>query len=190
MTNISVYLLLGFIVSVLINLFLVYKLSTKKEAASLPNDTSNIDFAISDVVKDPKTLLLQAIYEANRTLDIAMYHFADQDIAKAVLDVHARGVNVRILTDAKKAQKISRAKILDAFAANEIEIKTNSLRKMHLKMTIIDEQLIITGSYNFTKASADQNIEQLVTITNAELAKKWTQAFEVLWNRHDFKSWE
>ncbi len=42
---------------------------------------------------------------------------------------------------------------------------------MHLKMAIIDEQMIVLGSYNYTEDSAYENIEQLLTLSNEELAK-------------------
>ncbi|WP_185907868.1 phospholipase D-like domain-containing protein [Psychrobacillus soli] len=123
-------------------------------------------------MNDPKTLLLQAISEANNTLDIAIYNFEDKEIAQAVLNAHNREVNVRIITDASKAKKNEQAAIMDEFSQNNIEVKVNTSRKMHLKMAIIDERLIETGSYNFTEASAYENLEQLMTLSNVELAQE------------------
>lgn len=190
MPNIKSLLLLGFIASILINILLINKLVTKEDASSLSFDSDEISFAFSDVVNDPKTLLLEAINEANNTLDIAIYNFEDREVAQAVLNANNRGVNVRIITDASKAKKNDQAAILDEFTRNNIVVKINTSRKMHLKTAIIDERLIVTGSYNFTEASADENLEQLMTLSNEELAQEWTGIYADLWNRSDFKKWE
>ncbi|WP_318617739.1 phospholipase D-like domain-containing protein [Sporosarcina sp. YIM B06819] len=189
MPNIKTLMLLGFIASLLVNILLLNKLVTKEDASSLSFDSDGISFAFSDVVNDPKTVLLQAINEANNTLDIAIYNFEDREIAQAVLNARIRGVSVRIMTDASKAKKNDQAAILDEFTRNNIVVKINTSRKMHLKMAIIDERLIVTGSYNFTEASADENLEQLMTLSNEELAQEWTGIFTDLWNRGEFKRW-
>ncbi|WP_194841644.1 phospholipase D-like domain-containing protein [Sporosarcina obsidiansis] len=190
MPNIKTLMLLGFIASLLVNIILLNKLVTKEDASSLSFDSDEISFAFSDVVNDPKTVLLQAINEANNTLDIAIYNFEDREIAQAVLNARIRGVSVRIMTDASKAKKNDQTVILDEFTRNNIVVKINTSRKMHLKMAIIDERLIVTGSYNFTEASADENLEQLMTLSNEELAQEWTGIFADLWNRNEFKKWE
>lgn len=190
LSNIKSFLLLGFIASILINVLLINKLVTKENASSLSFDSDEISFAFSDVVNDPKTLLLDAINEANNTLDIAIYNFEDKEIAQVILNAHNRGVNVRIITDASKAKKNDQAAILNEFSQNNIDVKINTARKMHLKTAIIDDRLIVTGSYNFTEASADENLEQLMILSNEELAQEWTGIFADLWNRSDFKKWE
>lgn len=190
MSNTKPLLLLLLIASILINILLINKTISNGNTPSLSIDHDEINFAFSDIVNNPKELLLQALNEATSTLDIAIYNIKDQEIAQAVLHANNRGVHVRILTDASKAENKKQAAILDDFVRNNIEVKINSARKMHLKMAIIDERLIVTGSYNFTEASANENIEQLMTIANSELAEQWTEVFENLWNQHDFEDWE
>jgi len=48
----------------------------------------------------------------------------------------------------------------------------------------------LTGSYNYTEASANENLEQLMTLANGELAKEWTSIFTTLWNKDEFKTWK
>ncbi len=190
MSTIKSVVLLGFIASLLVNILLLTKVMTREYTSSFSLESDEIRFAFSDVVNDPKMLLLQAIDEATNTLDIAIYNFEDEEVAQAVLNAHNRGVHVRIMTDASKAKKDDQAAILDEFTQNNIDVKINTSRKMHLKLAIIDEQRIVTGSYNFTEASAYENLEQLMTISNEELAQEWTAIFEGLWNRSDFNRWQ
>jgi phosphatidylserine/phosphatidylglycerophosphate/cardiolipin synthase-like enzyme len=61
---------------------------------------------------------------------------------------------------------------------------------MHLKLTIVDSKRFVTGSYNYTEASAYENLELLLTITNDELAREWVDMFEQLWTSNDYVVWE
>jgi len=48
------------------------------------------------------------------------------------------------------------------------------------KIILIDAHVVITGSFNFTKAAEENNAENLLIIDDAELAKKYTEN----WNLH------
>ncbi|WP_186576746.1 phospholipase D family protein [Aquibacillus kalidii] len=64
-----------------------------------------------------------------------------------------------------------------------IQIKVNQSQKMHLKLTISDSQTVVTGSYNFTEKSAEDNQAHLITIQNENFADIMNQTFEKLWER-------
>lgn len=178
------------IISLLVNTLFItkYFLNNKSHQALVKSNTV-ITSAFSNLVNDPKVLLLHAIKGANQTLDIAIYNLQDKEIAEAILKAKKRGVSVRLITDAKKAEKSERSAILKIFTRNGIAVKTNPSQKMHLKMTIVDKTLVTTGSYNYTEASAYENQEQLLTIKNKELAKEWTNSFTALWNSPHYEIW-
>lgn len=170
-------------------MFIIRSFFNNKSHQALVNSNTVITSAFSNLVNDPKVLLLNAIKGANQTLDIAIYNLQDKDIAEAILQAKKRGVSVRLITDAKKAAKKERAAILKIFTENGIAVKTNRSQKMHLKMMIVDKTLVTTGSYNYTEASAYENQEQLLSIKNEGLAQEWTNSFTVLWNSPYYKSW-
>jgi phosphatidylserine/phosphatidylglycerophosphate/cardiolipin synthase-like enzyme len=43
----------------------------------------------------------------------------------------------------------------------------------HNKIIIIDQETVITGSFNFTKAAEEENAENLLIIKSKELAKSY-----------------
>ena len=45
---------------------------------------------------------------------------------------------------------------------------------------VIDGTTVITGSFNFTKATEEKNVENLLIIKSGELAKVYTDN----WNKH------
>ena len=50
----------------------------------------------------------------------------------------------------------------------------------HNKIMIIDKEIVITGSFNFTKAAEEKNAENLLIIRNNKLA----EIFIDNWNKH------
>jgi len=50
----------------------------------------------------------------------------------------------------------------------------------HNKVMIIDKAVLITGSFNFTKAAEEKNAENLLVIRSKELASTYIEN----WQRH------
>jgi phosphatidylserine/phosphatidylglycerophosphate/cardiolipin synthase-like enzyme len=48
----------------------------------------------------------------------------------------------------------------------------------HNKVIVIDGELVITGSFNFTKAAQEKNAENLLIIRDPALAKQYTQNWD------------
>jgi phosphatidylserine/phosphatidylglycerophosphate/cardiolipin synthase-like enzyme len=49
---------------------------------------------------------------------------------------------------------------------------------MHHKVIIIDESIVITGSYNFTKAADVENDDNVIIIHSPSLAQLYLQEFD------------
>jgi len=52
---------------------------------------------------------------------------------------------------------------------------------MHHKVIIIDNRIVITGSYNFSQSAEDYNDENLVIIESEELAQAYLAEYERIW---------
>ncbi len=48
----------------------------------------------------------------------------------------------------------------------------------HHKIMVIDHEIVLTGSFNFTKAAQAKNAENLLTICDATLASQYTRNWE------------
>ncbi len=49
---------------------------------------------------------------------------------------------------------------------------------MHHKVVIIDEEIVITGSYNFSRSAEERNDENIIIIYNAEIAQEFIKEFQ------------
>jgi phosphatidylserine/phosphatidylglycerophosphate/cardiolipin synthase-like enzyme len=54
---------------------------------------------------------------------------------------------------------------------------------MHHKVIIIDDQIVITGSYNFSKSAKTRNDENTLVIHSPEIAGLYREEFERVWLR-------
>src|SRR6185436_12613728 len=52
---------------------------------------------------------------------------------------------------------------------------------MHNKVIIVDGQIVVTGSYNFTKAAEESNDENVLIIHNSEIAAAYMNEWKEVW---------
>lgn len=169
--------------SILLNILFAMKVIKQRKHTSIYHN-SYVKSAFSNSYSSPKHLLEQSINQARWMLDIAIYNFDESTISNYLIKAKKRGVQIRILIDAKKATKKNVAEIISLLTKAGISVRLHTSEKMHLKMAIIDQKTLVTGSFNYTDASVNENIEQLFRISNQTEARKWTAVFNELWQKN------
>ena len=53
---------------------------------------------------------------------------------------------------------------------------------MHHKFAVFDRELLLTGSYNWTRSAANQNYENIIVTDDARLATTFANVFEQYWD--------
>jgi phosphatidylserine/phosphatidylglycerophosphate/cardiolipin synthase-like enzyme len=109
------------------------------------------------------------------TLPSILFYFGP--IAKALLDAHKRGVKVQVILDkSQKSERYSSATFLkNAGIPTYIDAKHAIA---HNKIMIIDREILITGSFNFTKDAEEKNAENLLIVKDKALAKVYIENWE------------
>jgi cardiolipin hydrolase len=51
---------------------------------------------------------------------------------------------------------------------------------MHHKFVIVDDQLVLTGSYNFTHSAAAYNFENMVVVNESSAVREYIKEFKHL----------
>ncbi len=141
----------------------------------------NVYFSL---VNDPEGAIIQELDKAEETIDMAMYYFTDRDLANEVIGAHDRGVRVRIYLDKdQKEAKYSKSRYL---AKNGVPVRYSSNPYiMHHKFCVIDNEVVITGSYNWTASADKRNNENLLVIHDAKITQEYSAEFDRLWNNHE-----
>lgn len=127
-------------------------------------------------------LIIRAIGETKRSIRVQAYSFTNADIAKALVDASKRGVEVRAVLDkSQETEKYTSATFL-ANAGIPVRID-DDFAIAHSKVMILDEENVITGSFNFTKAAEERNGENVLVIRgNKELAVLYLQNWQWRWD--------
>jgi cardiolipin hydrolase len=118
--------------------------------------------------------------------DLCVFTITDDRISRCILDAHRRGVKLRIISDAEKANDMGSD--MRQFADAGIAVKLiravgehDRDGHMHHKFAIFDSLRMINGSYNWTRGAANINFENLIDTADAGLLKRFRVEFERLW---------
>jgi len=123
--------------------------------------------------------IVSAVNDAKKSVFVQAYSFTSAPIAKAIVDAHKRGVEVRVILD--KSQRTERYSSADFLANAGVPVAIDAKHAIaHNKIIILDGLTVITGSFNFSKAAEEKNAENLLLITDAALAARYLEN----WNEH------
>ncbi len=143
----------------------------------------SVQVAFTRAGDHPELVLESAINNAHSTLDIAIYSITKQDIVDSIITAKKRGVNVRVITDKTEAGNSYQKVALTDLANAGIPIKENSHSGlMHMKVSIIDDKEVATGSYNYSESASTVNDENLVILDNPQIASQYETEFNQMWN--------
>ncbi|MFB9326327.1 phospholipase D-like domain-containing protein [Paenibacillus aurantiacus] len=160
--------------------------SNEKEGSSVNSllTSDKISFALTKTICPPIHKLSDIIDNSERNLDIAMYTFTDHEILTRIIQATKRGVKVRLITDKKQTSSAKgQLPILQELSAAGVPIKINKHNGyMHLKVLITDHKKVVTGSYNYTGAAKKNHDEVIVILEDSEIANRWTEQFNKMWN--------
>ncbi len=123
--------------------------------------------------------ILHNIDEAKKSIRVLAYLFTDSKIAEALIKAHKKGVDVQIILD-KKMLTIAKNRGLETRKAGIPTYIDSAHSTAHNKVIIIDNNKVITGSYNYIVKADTKNTENLVVIQSEEINKLYTNE----WNRH------
>lgn len=116
--------------------------------------------------------IVSVIEKAKKTIHVQAYSFTSAPIAKALVEAHKRGVTVSVILD--KSQKTEKYSSADFLSHAGISVSIDSKHAIaHSKIIIVDEEIVITGSFNFTKSAEERNSENLVIIRDENLAQEY-----------------
>ncbi len=126
--------------------------------------------------------IIQLIHSAQQDLDICVFTITDDRIADAIIQAHGRGVVLRIITDNEKAFDLGSdvTRLQDA----GIKVKVDQTPfHMHHKFALFDKQLLLTGSYNWTRGAARDNLENFIVTSERRHVEPFCAVFEKLWRQ-------
>jgi len=127
------------------------------------------------------TLIAQEIARAKESIYVQAYSLTSGIIVNQLIQAKNRGVKVQVLLD-KSNVSDKWSKMMDLVNAN-VSVRIDKVSGIaHNKVIIIDEQKVITGSFNFTNAADKRNAENVIIINNKSVAKEYLNNWQ---DRHN-----
>jgi len=133
-------------------------------------------------------VVAREIYAAGKRIDAAIYTFTSRPLAQALVDAHKRAVRVRVLLDPSNASgEYSKAAYL---INNGVDVRVErGVGLMHHKFALVDDSIIITGSFNWTASAETDNDENVLLLIGFPATyRAYSREFERIWR--DAKVWE
>ena len=150
-------------------------------------------FGASELFMMPKeqkaalSSLLSSLKAAKSSIDITIYSFTNREIAKALRDVAAKGVKVRVIYDESSNEPSNASSTIGYLAKlQNVEVCTLKGNKaangkyfgiMHMKVAIVDDSVLFIGSANWSKNAFENNYETLLRTTESALVDKSRATF-------------
>jgi phosphatidylserine/phosphatidylglycerophosphate/cardiolipin synthase-like enzyme len=122
--------------------------------------------------------IVELIQNADESVHFMAFSFTSDDIAAAMIARHHAGVTVSGVFE--EGQYYSNTgtefdRLVDA--GLDVRLDGND-RNMHHKIIIIDEAIVITGSYNFSRSAEVRNDENVVIVQNTAFAAEYLREFD------------
>ncbi|XP_063788505.1 mitochondrial cardiolipin hydrolase isoform X2 [Pseudophryne corroboree] len=133
--------------------------------------------------------LMRRLLGARRTLELCVFTFSCPPLARAVLLLHRRGVRVRVITDSD--YMAAAGSQIGALRQAGIEVRHSQASGfMHHKFVVLDKELVITGSMNWTMQAIQTNRENLLITDDSVCVRAYSGEFEHLWEEYDPATYE
>jgi len=135
----------------------------------------NIYFSPADHIQ---SALLPLINDAQSSIYFLAYSFTSDPLGNAIRQRAASGVKVAGVMETEQV-KTDVGTEFAAFRKAGLNVhEDGNPGLMHHKVFIIDNQIVVMGSYNFTASAEKSNDENLIVINNSGIAAQYMKEFQ------------
>jgi phosphatidylserine/phosphatidylglycerophosphate/cardiolipin synthase-like enzyme len=147
-----------------------------------PNPKISIDDTRMDVYFSPDDgvaiPVLEILNNAEESIYFMAFSFTTDEFGEAIRLKAENGLTVAgVMEDQQVRSNIGTE--YDPFKQAGLDVFIDGIEgQMHHKTMIIDERIVITGSYNFSRSAEIRNDENLIVIYSEEIADFYLQEFQ------------
>ena len=149
--------------------------STPHPRVEVQGTPIDVYFAPDDA---PEAALVDLLDTAQKSINFLAFSFTSDPLAGAVGRAAEAGVEVRGVMDSDQASSNIGSEF-SAFRSEGLDVRLDrNPGQMHEKVLIIDEEVIVMGSYNFSRSANETNDENVLVIYNRGIAQEFMREFE------------
>ncbi len=152
-----------------------------------PNPLVTIGDTVVEVYFSPddgvRARLVELLNAAQRSIYFLAYSFTSDPLGEAIRAKAASGLTVAGVMEADQVATNTGTEY-DPFLQAGLNVLLDANDDlMHHKVFIIDESIVVTGSYNFSSGAEQRNDENVIVIHNADVAAAFMEEFWRVYNR-------
>lgn len=130
--------------------------------------------------------LFTLLGSVRRSIYVCVYTLTCNDLVDILIRLNQMAAEVKVITDSE-FENINNSLIWKLRSCG-IQVRTDSLPYfMHHKFAIIDEKIILTGSFNWTIKAVTGNQEDIFITNKPHVVQQYIKEFKELWHYFDPK---
>ncbi|MEO0223576.1 MAG: phospholipase D-like domain-containing protein [candidate division WOR-3 bacterium] len=146
----------------------------------------------------PESVIINAINNAQKTIDVSIYSFwgspTADNIKNALINAKNRNVRIRVIAENNTSNPNSQSyPYILSLINNNIPVLFDSLSSIgygcpnnsgylnHQKFIVNDSQIVLVGSFNLTYNALNIDANDLLKINDRNLAIRFIKQFEMMW---------
>lgn len=158
-------------------LFDTKKRNTPYPKITLSNITVENYFCPDDSCEEH---VLEILNSSKESIKFMTFSFTSYPIADILIEKKKEGINVSGVVEKMQESKYSQKERMEVNGNIDVHLDGNK-KLMHHKVFIVDDKIVITGSYNPTESGTKRNDENILIIYDENIAKLFTQEFNRVW---------
>lgn len=147
---------------------------------TLTIDSTRVDtfFSPDDGVQSQVAAVLSG---AEESIYFLAFSFTSNDLGDIVREKAEDGLTVKGVMDEEQISS-NQGTEFDPFKQAGLDVRIDGIEgQMHHKVFVIDESIVVLGSYNFSQSAETRNDENILIIYNEAIAKQFLMEFERVW---------
>jgi phosphatidylserine/phosphatidylglycerophosphate/cardiolipin synthase-like enzyme len=125
--------------------------------------------------------LVDVLNKAQDSIDMLAFVLTSDPIAEALLQAAEGGVRARVVVERDQAGNAGSD--VDRLKQAGVDLRLDgNPNRMHHKVVVVDESLVATGSYNFSRSAEDFNDENTIIIYSEALTADYLVEFNRIYS--------
>ncbi len=155
--------------------------------AETPRPELNIDGIDVEIYFSPDDgvaeRILEILNDAKESIHFMAFSFTTDEFGEAIREQAENGLYVAGVMEEQQI-KSNIGTEYDFFKQAGLDVFVDGNEgQMHHKMMIVDEQIVITGSYNFSRSAEIRNDENVIVFHNEKIADFFMQEFQRVYHQ-------
>ena len=150
--------------------------------AQTPNPSVTLDGSRVDTYFSPDDHVLTALYsllsEAEQSIYFLAFSFTSNELGEIVRTQANAGLDIKGVMDREQVASNTGTEY-DPFKQAGLDVRIDGIDgQMHHKVFIVDEKIVVIGSYNFSRAAEERNDENIVIVYDVNIAEFFVEEFQ------------